>query len=86
MNEFTVVQYHGVDGSRPSLVRKERKLVHVVYIDSPITVRRIPIEETRYMKDLDYSSKKFARKLLSLGKTHGITKNARKQLRAFLKS
>jgi hypothetical protein len=48
------IRYHTENGVRHGLLVKEGyKKLHVLLIDTPITVRRVPVSEARYMEMLD---------------------------------
>ena len=46
------------------------------------TVNKVPLSEQRYMTALEYPAKKAARKFLKAGKALGVTKAARRLLKA----
>lgn len=64
MKENTVIDYHSDEGHRTGIVTKVgRKFIYVLLVDQPLRVKKLPIDEKRYMKELDYPVSKAKRKI-----------------------
>lgn len=89
---ITVKQYRTDEGVRVCLVRepeRQRKFIQVLVMDagktSGLTVKRVPLDETRHMAELlshgtTYPLIRAARIFRRFGKSHGASKSARKFL------
>lgn len=80
---------HGLKwrGEIPAIVTDGRSTLHVVLMDVPVRLVRVPKAEARHMKPLlrkgrEYDVKRAARKFLKMGRVHGINKTARRALKA----
>ena len=67
-----------------ALVKTGRKYFQCVVIDFPIRIVKVKITNGRYLTDIDYSTKKAARKIKKMVKQHGITKGAKQILKEAL--
>ena len=87
MESIKLVRYHTDNGVRAAIVKKGRKWIQVVEIDSPVHVRKVPISDERYMiplqrKGQDYPLVRARNKFLKAGRTLGITRGARSIINA----
>lgn len=80
--DLQLMHYRTAAGLRPVLVAEGRKLLHVIFQDSPVSVVKVAKTEQRYMQPLDYPYKKAVKLFRAYGRTHGITKSAKKLLRS----
>ncbi len=46
--------YHTNHGVRYVLIRKKRKYIHVLPMEFPYRVKKVPLEEAQYMEDIEY--------------------------------
>lgn len=79
-----LVRYRTASGVRAALVVREgRKYAHVILMDSPIKLTRVPLSETRWMSPLTYSGRRRTANnaFLAAGRELGITDTARRVLR-----
>lgn len=77
------------DGTHAALIGEAARIyTPVVYIDTPIKVRKIPNGDVaRYTRDIkSRGPKPAARVMLKAGKSLGITKGAKKFLREVVKN
>lgn len=84
-----VKRYKMDEGNRVAIVGTPgRKYIPLVYIDIPIRLRMVPLSEAKYITDLRPQDtppvRQAAREFLRIGKGLGITKGARKFLKAAL--
>ena len=86
MSAAELVSYNELRGGRhvAVLVTTGRRWAHVITMwDKGIKVRKVNKAERRYMRPMpDYPIKRAARMLLDAGARFGITKAARRALRA----
>lgn len=84
-NNLQLMRYRTDHGVYTAIVKTGRKLLSVVMLDSaPITVRKAPIDDVRFMREVaDYPLRKAARQMLLAGskKRLGMTKTARALLK-----
>ena len=78
--------YKTEQGNKTVLVEVCRKYAHVLFIDSPVTVKQVPLDETRYMLPVlqngkDKSMAAVRRQFRTIGKRLGITKKAKQFIR-----
>jgi len=78
-----VVRYHSDIGNHIVLVAKTgRKFISIIPMDSSgIRVRKVPLSEERYFKELDYPVKKAKKIFRQAAKNFGVTKTARQLLK-----
>jgi hypothetical protein len=82
IGRIRLVKYHNGDQFVVAFTRRGRKFLHVVTIDSPMTVTKCRIAEERYMVPLKkgddfYPYKRAVNKFLHAGKRLGISDRAR---------
>lgn len=84
METNTIIQIHEDEGIRTSLVvGVGPKFVAVIWADSSgIKIRKLPNDRTLKYKELDYPANRAKVMLRRMGKNFGITKSARRALRA----
>lgn len=80
--EIRLVRFHTHNGIRAAFVKKGRKFIKVVEIDTPIHVRKVRVLEERFMTALKkgddfYPITRARNKFLKAGRTLGITKGAK---------
>ena len=76
-----LVNYNTKYGTVAALVgKKGRKFFHVLLLGFPVRVRRVPLSEAKYMKDVDYSLRKAVKVYRMAGERMGITKGAERLL------
>jgi hypothetical protein len=79
------VSYRTEQGVKVALVSSGRTKVRVLMMDSPLTVRSLPMSETRYMapllrKGAPYPRMRAINKFRAFAKVHGATKSAKAML------
>lgn len=79
--------YQTNDGTKTALVKLSGpKWIHVMVLDGPLTVRKVPADEMKYMSDMTikngkaYPMKRALRHFRHFAKTSGVTKNAKRFL------
>ena len=82
-----LVSYRSEQGTKVAFIEKGRTKVHILMLDSPLTVRAMPMGETRYMTPLlrkgnPYPLMRAVNKFRAFGKSHGVTKKAKAMLAA----
>jgi hypothetical protein len=82
-----VIRYHGDEGSRTGLlVETGSKYHHVIMVDNPIRMIKVPLSEERNFTDLDYPVARCKRKLRDMARAwHGSLKNVSRPVREALK-
>ena len=82
-----VIRYHGSEGSRTGLlVDTGSKYHHIILVDNPIRMSKVPLSDERYFTDLEYPVSRCKRKLREMIKTwHGSLKNVSKPVRQALR-
>lgn len=80
-----LVSYRTEHGTKVAFIERGRTKVHVMVMDSPLTVRALPMTETRYMqpllrKDKPYPPMRAVNRFRAFGKMHGATKKAKAML------
>lgn len=81
-----LIHYKTRMGGRMAVAGEPGRIyTQLVYIDSPMRLKKVPNGNVqRYGRDVDAPLKKACRTMLSAGKRLGITKGAKKHLRAAL--
>lgn len=80
-----LVSYRTEQGTKVAFIDKARTKVHVLMMESPLTVRALPMGETRYMAPLlrkgqPYPPMRAVNKFRAFAKMHGATKKAKAML------
>ncbi len=81
-----LVTYFTPQGSKTALVKRGRKLIHVLLIDNGLVVKKVPLTEERYIRPVIQEKKVpslngTVRKFASYGRRYGATKAAKKFLK-----
>ena len=85
--EKKVVTWRSNEGVRSALLVNEgRKFISLIPVDLPVRIKKVPLTETKYMRDSEYKGKLYPLKravriLKRMGKEGGITKSASKALK-----
>lgn len=79
------VSYRTEQGTKVALASTGRTKVRVLMMDSPLTVRNLPMSETRYMAPLTrrgspYPPMRAVNKFRAFARVHGATKSAKAML------
>ena len=79
-----VVRYHTHQGVCVALVVTEgSKWTKIITMDAAgIALRKVPVQEGKWMEDIEYPIAKARKRFLRAGKAFGITKGARAVLRS----
>lgn len=87
MNQPQPIIYHTDNGVRRGLQVKEgRKFLHLVLLDYPLVIKRVPTSESRYIKPGDFTVPRVRRSLRELNKqAGGSTRDLSKDLRRVLR-
>lgn len=79
--QFQCGRYHSDEGYREVVYATGRKHLHLVWIDNPVRVRVVPLEEARYitpalLHDKPYPLDRAAKLMLKAGRAKGMTHQA----------
>lgn len=77
-----LVRYHEEDGNRLALVKKSRKYLHALIMDSPLRVQKLEPVEARHMTVLEeIPTPKHLKIFRRFGRAHGMTDAAKSFLK-----
>ena len=83
-----VIRHHGSNGIRSGLVVTEgRKWIHIMLMDLPIKIRKIPCKESRTLVDLEGYPEGRAKRIFkqAIIKSYGTYRKAPKNIKEALK-
>lgn len=65
-----VARWHADDGFHTVIVTRDRRCLRVIVPGHPVQLRRLPIQEERYITALDYPLRRAARKLRAMARNN----------------